>query len=616
MANTIIPIHDENHGSEIDRMEAMLLNLRSEIIYSNSPVVNVVINNNVEANSRSIDATWESREILQWADMEHARLETTTLAKSDDDDVDSCDSSPIRSPIHCFRIPAAGTASDSANVNTGSEIHEVPVFFDQRPRLTLSAFRRPEQTIRLTNADPKRRLELEYDLNAPNCGVLGHGAFSTVRLAVRRVDAIKVAIKSIAKHEALRSRRLRLGGRSYLEEWEILRLLHDNPYVITLLDVLESDEEIQLVTEFCKGGELFDAIQKKRNRASNRRRGQYSEAQAARITRQILTALFDMHRKNIVHRDVKPENILLANDDESMLHVKLCDFGVARPLGSVHDNQSTADGTNEPCSDGESSPLTPGRSRSFSTIGTDFYAAPEIVYGGAYNAAADIYSLGVTLYILLCGFPPVFSGEDDDEVVFPNSYWSEISESAKELLRKMLNPDPNLRVKAKDALEDKWIRESDVLSDALRQTKGTKPSNAKCHSKVSTQRKGQLDLNLVRSQLLRAMDSLHPDSPSSKERSPIMDSNSERGTAKRSCMDTLLTTSPTPSKRARFERRVSSTFLALADLYRDVHMSHPSKMGSTVEVESLPSTPRLDDASDELAVEQHEQSMNLAALSF
>jgi serine/threonine protein kinase len=592
-----------------------IYDLHSETMYSKTSLDRDVTTRGEDVIGRPIEsATWESGEIMKWDNNEYISSNTIDYRQSCDDDVDSCDSSPVRNPIHCFRFQSPSNESSVATcVNASSEVHELPVYFEQKPRLTLSAFRRPEQTIRLTHADPKRRLEMEYDLQAPTCGVLGHGAFSTVRLAVRRSDGLKVAIKSIAKHEALRSRRLRLGGRSYLEEWEILRLLQDNPYVISLLDVLESDEEIQLVTEFCKGGELFDAIQKKRNKASSRRRGQYSESQAAVITSQILSALADMHMKNIVHRDVKPENILLANDDDSMLHVKLCDFGVARPLGCVHENQSTTS-NNDSCSDGEASPLTPGRARSFSTIGTDFYAAPEIVYGGAYHAGADIYSLGVTLYILLCGFPPVFSGEDDDEVIFPTSYWSEVSDSAKELLRKMLHPDSNLRVTAKDALKDNWIRERGIGSDVSGRRDRTLPSCVTSNSADAAQRKRQLDLDLVRSQLMLAMDSLHSDSPSISERSLKTDSSFDCAAANRICRDAILSTSPTPSKRARFERRVSSTFLALADLYRGVNLTQSGRVDAEVHVES--STPLFIDPSDELAVEQHEHSMKLAALSF
>jgi calcium-dependent protein kinase len=322
-----------------------------------------------------------------------------------------------------------------------------------RPRLTLSAFRR--HAIRLTKTDPERRLIAEYDLNALGCrGVLGHGAFSTVRLAIRKSDGAKVAIKTIAKHEALRSRRLRVGGRRYLEEWEILRRFQNHPYIIGLLDVFETDEEIQLVLEYCEGGELFAAIQKRRNRTLETRR--YTEAETAQITSQILCALSDLHSAGIVHRDVKAENVLLVNDKDDDVHVKLCDFGLARPL---FDQESSCDSES---SDDEGSPssavVTPGRlQRSFSIVGSNYYAAPEVRFSERFSPASDVYSLGVTLYILLCGFPPVFAGDDELEVMFPSTYWVDVSPEAKTLVEKMLRSTPLSRITSKEALSDPWI---------------------------------------------------------------------------------------------------------------------------------------------------------------
>jgi hypothetical protein len=107
------------------------------------------------------------------------------------------------------------------------------------PRLTLSAFRKPAANI--TKSDPSRSLEESYDLNQPGCcGVLGHGAFSTVRMAVRKRNSLPVAVKIIAKHEALRSQRLRVG--SHLEEWEILRKMHGHEFIVQLLGVFETNE--------------------------------------------------------------------------------------------------------------------------------------------------------------------------------------------------------------------------------------------------------------------------------------------------------------------------------------------------------------------------------------
>jgi hypothetical protein len=135
-------------------------------------------------------------------------------------EVDSRDAPPVAEPIHLPMLKARVNEIFKSN---------------GKPRLTLSAFRRPEHTVRLTDSDPDKRLEAESDLHLPGCGVLGHGAFSTVRLAIRRLDGVKVAVKSIAKHDALRSRRLRPRGERDLEEWEILRNLQDHPYVMYVL---------------------------------------------------------------------------------------------------------------------------------------------------------------------------------------------------------------------------------------------------------------------------------------------------------------------------------------------------------------------------------------------
>jgi tRNA A-37 threonylcarbamoyl transferase component Bud32 len=333
--------------------------------------------------------------------------------------VDSRDAPPVTTPIHGTAMVPLAVDSDATRRGRTDSIWKQP----QRGNggLTLSAYRRPENTIRLTTSDPSRRLEAYYGLHGAGvCGVLGHGAFSTVRLAIRLSDGVQVAVKTIAKHEAIRSRRLRRVDETsgtasrpshYLEEWEILRRLRGQEHVVKLLDVFETTEEIQLVTEYCAGGELFDAIQKRqrwnrRHTGHSGKNNSSSEAQAATITFQILQALEKVHSLNIVHRDVKPENILLANREDEAVLVKLCDFGVARPLvpqsspetslqPSDHDHAALS----SVClSDGEASPLTPGsRSRSFSTVGTDYYAAPELTYGGSYDTAVDVYSLGVTL---------------------------------------------------------------------------------------------------------------------------------------------------------------------------------------------------------------------------
>jgi serine/threonine protein kinase len=471
---------------------------------------------------------------------------------------------PYRSDVH--KSPPSHVAACSASNMTSI----------WKPRgLTLSAYMRPEDTVRLTKADPMRRLESEYDLHCPgSSGVLGHGAYSTVRLAIRCSDNVRVAVKSIAKHEALRSRRLRKVDSSgtfknYMEEWEVLRRLQNHPYVTTLLDVFETTEEIQLVTEYCPGGELFNAIQKNQQRP--RQLGCCcNQKQAAMITYQILQALATIHDMGVVHRDIKPENILLAQPlSDDSVHVKLCDFGVARPLIS---NDAVKERSDYIASDGEVSPLTPGsRTRSFSTVGTDYYAAPELTYGRTYTASVDIYSLGVTLYILLCGFPPVFgsssldySGEisDDDasesgveEVLFPGASWTNVPEGARSLLKQMLHPNPLHRINAKDAQRNPWILSMIKASPRV----------------YSPPQDVQMNLNLVRHELYKSMMGLPKKQlPRQKRRNStfVTDASSALSSTKRT---RICGNAGTSSKGHRAERRSSTTALmALADLYRGV----------------------------------------------
>eukprot|EP00550_Attheya_septentrionalis_P008399 CAMPEP_0198283434 /NCGR_PEP_ID=MMETSP1449-20131203/3012_1 /TAXON_ID=420275 /ORGANISM="Attheya septentrionalis, Strain CCMP2084" /LENGTH=699 /DNA_ID=CAMNT_0043980019 /DNA_START=155 /DNA_END=2254 /DNA_ORIENTATION=- len=380
-------------------------------------------------------------------------------------------------------ISARRTAMETEGAS-GHHKDPSSVMAKKKPRLTLSAFRRPEQTVRLTDADPKRLLASEYDLcptTSSKSSILGHGTFSTVRLAVRRSDGMKVAVKCIAKHEALRSRRLRLiHSRRHLDEWEILRCLDTVPSIVSLFDLFETDNEVQMVLEYCPGGELFDAIQRKRLRAASKIITKpyseqdpsiiirHTEAQAAVITFQLLQALAELHTLGIVHRDIKCENVLLVSSEEDETRVKLSDFGLARVLHRHQDDSSGSSSSDE----GDASPFTPPsvrRSRAYSRVGSDYYVAPEVCAGDGYDTSADIYSLGVTLYILLCGFPPSLVqgvasaslGTDDDDdlyiVDFPLANWSGISEEAKTVIRRMLCSDPERRISAEEALKNPWI---------------------------------------------------------------------------------------------------------------------------------------------------------------
>jgi len=423
-------------------------------------------------------------------------------------------------------------------------------------RLSLSEYRKADESssVRLTDADPTRCIDAQYDLTeSAQCRVLGHGSSSTVRLAVRRSDHTLVAVKCLSKYEIMFSRRagggrestktspvrhnrrlLPIGGghrrHRRLDECEVLRALDGVPHVTHLLDVYEDDDEVQLVLEYCPGGELFDAIHRRRQLAAQDRSTKkkatttttasgYTEREAAVIVGQLLEALAALHERGIVHRDVKPENVFLmstaaaatttttSDGNDNDLEVRLSDFGLARYLHRPHrrqpedttaDDASSSTSTSSSSASGGESPITPqsvlrARGRAYSSVGSDFYAAPEVENGSGYDTQCDVYSLGVTLYILLGGFPrrtragsldaydamqsvldsPVSSSssseesssdEDDDTVdsndvpvTFPGSHWKHASSGAKDLIRKMMHSDPNVRITAKDALRHEWI---------------------------------------------------------------------------------------------------------------------------------------------------------------
>ena len=229
---------------------------------------------------------------------------------------------------------------------------------------------------------------------------LGSGAFGTVRLAIHKATKQTRAVKVLKKAEQ--------DMEALLKEVEILSKL-SHPNIMQIYEVFNDKTNFYIVSEFCQGGELFDQISKK---------GNFSENDAAKIMKQVLSAITYSHQNNIVHRDLKPENILL-EDKSSDLVVKIIDWGCAMSF-KKNEKMHNADGT-------------------------PYYIAPEVLEGN-YDEKCDVWSCGVILYIMLCGYPP-FNGETDDEILqavkkgtfdFPKEEWGTVSQDAKDLINKML----------------------------------------------------------------------------------------------------------------------------------------------------------------------------------
>eukprot|EP00830_Metopus_es_P017914 TRINITY_DN6067_c0_g2_i2.p1 TRINITY_DN6067_c0_g2~~TRINITY_DN6067_c0_g2_i2.p1 ORF type:complete len:423 (+),score=78.40 TRINITY_DN6067_c0_g2_i2:63-1271(+) len=205
--------------------------------------------------------------------------------------------------------------------------------------------------------------------------------------------------------------------------------IRDSPHIVKLYEFYSDSKYYYMVTEYVDGGELFDEIQ--------RRKG-FSEEMAADITGQLLSSIVYCHERKIVHRDLKPENILIDEVTESKIKIKVIDFGTAESFK-----------TNEKLK---------------TTMGTPYYIAPEVLMK-SYDEKCDIWSCGVILFILLSGIPP-FNGPTDEDIMksvkkgkynFNNAIWEDISESAKDLIKKMLEFIPAKRIAAKDAYCHEWI---------------------------------------------------------------------------------------------------------------------------------------------------------------
>uniref|UniRef100_A0A672RMK0 non-specific serine/threonine protein kinase n=1 Tax=Sinocyclocheilus grahami TaxID=75366 RepID=A0A672RMK0_SINGR len=189
------------------------------------------------------------------------------------------------------------------------------------------------------------------------------------------------------------------------------------------------------------GGELFSRIQARGDQA-------FTEREASEIMRDIGTAIQYLHNMNIAHRDIKPENLLYTNKEDTGV-LKLTDFGFAKET-SLHNLLQT------PC-------FTP------------YYVAPEVLGPEKYDKSCDMWSLGVIMYILLCGFPPFYSNTGQaispgmkrrirmGQYEFPNPEWAEVSEEAKQLIHQLLKTDPNERMTIEQFMNHTWIIQSMVV---------------------------------------------------------------------------------------------------------------------------------------------------------
>lgn len=267
---------------------------------------------------------------------------------------------------------------------------------------------------------------------------LGEGTCSIVRKCINRETRQRYAVKSVSKAHHKQVEMMR-------NEIELLQKLN-HPHVVSMVDVFEDSEDLHLVTEYCKGGEIFDEVERGTKPKVS------SEKQTVLIVRQLLEAMAYLHKNNIVHRDLKVQNVLFTTKKKD--EIKLIDFNIA----TKHDEN-------------EDSPLS-------LKCGSLYYVSPEVL-GKEYGKSCDVWSLGVIVYVLLFGKYP-FYGESRDitlmkircqDVIFPS--FTKVSYEAQDFIRKALQKDPCKRATLEEMCQHEWIRGTvlDTSTETLKKKK-------------------------------------------------------------------------------------------------------------------------------------------------
>ncbi|NWX87954.1 KS6A2 kinase, partial [Nothoprocta ornata] len=259
---------------------------------------------------------------------------------------------------------------------------------------------------------------------------IGIGSYSVCKRCIHKATETEFAVKIIDKSK-----------RDPSEEIEILLRYGQHPNIITLKDVYDDGKYVYLVMELMRGGELLDRILRQKC---------FSEREASAVLCTITRTVDYLHAQGVVHRDLKPSNILYMDESGNPDSIRICDFGFAKQLRAENGLLMT------PCY-------------------TANFVAPEVLKRQGYDAACDIWSLGILLYTMLAGFTPFANGPDDtpEEILarigsgkyaLTGGNWDSVSDTAKDIVSKMLHVDPHQRLTAVQVLRHPWIVNREYLS--------------------------------------------------------------------------------------------------------------------------------------------------------
>ncbi|XP_029445409.1 serine/threonine-protein kinase 17A [Rhinatrema bivittatum] len=263
-------------------------------------------------------------------------------------------------------------------------------------------------------------------------GILMQGKFAVVKKCIEKETGKEFAAKFMRKRRKGQDCRMEI-----IHEIAVLELAQSCPWVINLHEVYETASEMILLLEYAAGGEIF-------NQCVAEREDAFKEKDVQRLMRQILEGISFLHKNNVVHLDLKPQNILLTSESP-LGDIKVVDFGLSRIVNSSEELREI--------------------------MGTPEYVAPEILNYEPISTATDMWSIGVLAYVMLTGTSP-FLG-DDKQQTFLNisqlniSYSEEdfdmISETAVDFIKTLLVKEPELRITAEAALQHPWLAQGDIF---------------------------------------------------------------------------------------------------------------------------------------------------------
>jgi len=281
---------------------------------------------------------------------------------------------------------------------------------------------------------------------------LGAGKYASVHKCTDRetgdVKAMKIFYK---KNRAKRK------FYDVIEEANKMRRVQDHENIVKVYDLIETSERLIMLIEFVEGGQLYDEILKRKPKENGT--GYFTERMAGKIIGQLTDAIWHMHKQDVLHCDLKPENVLCThNPSTDNFDVKVADMGLSKVLER-------------------------GVRQNLTYCGTPLYMAPEMLRKEQYSYPVDLWSIGCMMHELLCGDPPFtgrnmqelernvksYKGLNSEETAVTKRIKKQftrygVSELAQDLLGKYLDDDPKKRITAQDAIRHDWIAKNELLS--------------------------------------------------------------------------------------------------------------------------------------------------------